>query len=589
MADREVLYTIRYEPDPRNAAIVAEMAKQATAAQQQIVQAEQQAQQQRAAAVQQQAAQHANAQQQAVAAEQRRLTELARMQESWNRRVAAANEKGLREAAEHQQLMTQAYHEILARVQAESARSMEQGARQAIRGIHEIARGLVILKAVDEDTAQSALKLIGTFVSLVDLGRGIFDTYRGVVTTLNAYAVSANSAAVAQTILNQAMRGGGAAGAAAGAGGAAAGAGGAAAAGSGILAGAGALGSAAAGSAAFLAAAPVAAAGGALILNRFLSNRFQDQANLAGAQQLQQLFASGDAQAQQAAFQLQGDSQARDAFAQYQQDLHHIQGRSQLSSLRRQRISTTGRANDAAGRFQDAISGPYGAAESSARQVAAAKEEVSAREKILEITRKQFDLTQERIAAEKTDAERSIAHAKSLAQTFRDIRDLEIGKVQTAEQRFGSLDPLQRANVLRTARKAATGAELSELEAKTLSGFEELGGTGDAIRRSRSARARRGGFDELARLTGADQRVAAARLASILQEDTSRATIQANAEVKVKLDADAESLGKTLGAALKKQFEELRAAMQKQIEAEARQRRGQQTVTAAVSRAALAN
>lgn len=130
--------------------------------------------------------------------------------------------------------------------------------------------------------------------------------------------------------------------------------------------------------------------------------------------------------------------------------------------------------------------------------------------------------------------QQSLAAAKQAAESLR-------GQRQSAIERFGNLNPMQRRATLEAARMFNQGIELQEPQLNLLRTFPEV--FGPQLRRRAEKKFQEEGGEELFKLGGFDQRIGAAEA-----EEKRQIAINVNAvkDLNIKLDANTEAMSKEL-------------------------------------------
>lgn len=130
--------------------------------------------------------------------------------------------------------------------------------------------------------------------------------------------------------------------------------------------------------------------------------------------------------------------------------------------------------------------------------------------------------------------QQSLAAAKQAAEGLR-------GQRQSAIERFGNLNPMQRRATIQAAQMFKQGIELQEPQLDLLRNFQEV--FGPQLRARAEKKFKEEGGAELFKLGGFDQRVAAAEAREKQEIDLS---VNARNEIAIKLDANTDAMAKAL-------------------------------------------
>lgn len=169
------------------------------------------------------------------------------------------------------------------------------------------------------------------------------------------------------------------------------------------------------------------------------------------------------------------------------------------------------------------------------------REVLEAEERLKQNEQERLDIANRIRQVEVEGAQRELALRQQSLATAKQMADSLRTQKQSAMERFGNLNPMQRRATLEAARMFRGGVELQEPQLDLLRNQSEI--FGPMLRERAEKKATEGGFEELMRLGGFDKRFAGGMAAEKQAIDVE---VKARNEIAVKLDANTDAMAKEL-------------------------------------------
>ncbi|HVW36260.1 MAG TPA: hypothetical protein VHB99_03105, partial [Pirellulales bacterium] len=170
---------------------------------------------------------------------------------------------------------------------------------------------------------------------------------------------------------------------------------------------------------------------------------------------------------------------------------------------------------------------------------------IEAEERLKQNQQERLDIANRIRQIEVEGAQRELALRQQSLNTAKQTADNLRGQRESATERFGNLNPMQRRATLEAARMFNAGVELQEPQLDLLRNLPEI--FGPKLRARANTEAHKSGIDEIERLGGFDQRFNAGMAA---EQQAIGVEVNARNEIAVKLDANTDAMAKEVAEKL---------------------------------------
>lgn len=186
-----------------------------------------------------------------------------------------------------------------------------------------------------------------------------------------------------------------------------------------------------------------------------------------------------------------------------------------------------------------------GAGGNEAMRIAAAEQLRTARERLLDIERRDVDLTRQAAEAEQQRLERFRQFAVQAEESYRRIAQAERDRISSFREQFGLMNEIERANIAMVAQRAAQNGGRG-IQGLANDELRQLQGTGlfqEQVRGEAVRRAELSGVQGIIQASGAENRV---RQAEARQQEAAQIAVALNNQITNNITISAEATGRQI-------------------------------------------